>query len=89
MHKLHRGLVALFSIIMGCWVLSALAIDGDQTYLVVYAKFKPGKAPEAIKIIHEHFWPVDRKIGRQAIPFADAQLPRSNRWTLDAWCTGG
>jgi hypothetical protein len=41
----------------------------QQTYLVAYAKFKPGKAPEALKIIHEHFWPVDKKVGCKAIPF--------------------
>ena len=50
-------------------VMPALAADGEQTYLVLYAKFKPGKTPEALKIIHEHFWPVDKKVGRKSIPF--------------------
>lgn len=62
-----RGFVLVF--LASCILSSVLAADGEQTYLVAYAKFKPGKAPEAIKIIHEHFWPVDKKVGRQAIPF--------------------
>jgi hypothetical protein len=61
------SLVLLFC--ASCMFSSAFAADGEQTYLVVYAKFKPGKAPEALKIIHEHFWPVDKKVGRKAIPF--------------------
>ena len=47
----------------------AFADDTNQTYLALYEKFKPGKAPEGIKIIKEHFIPVDRKIGRKVIPF--------------------
>lgn len=45
------------------------AVAQEQVYLVLYAKFKPGKAPEAIRIIREHFVPVDMKIGRKPIPF--------------------
>jgi len=61
------GLVWL--LFASCSFPSAFAADSEQAYLVLYAKFKPGKAPEALKIIHEHFWPVDKKVGRQAIPF--------------------
>ena len=67
MQRAARGFVSL--ILASCLLSSVLAADGEQTYLVAYAKFKPGKAPEALKIIHEHFWPVDRKVGRKAIPF--------------------
>lgn len=38
-------------------------------YAVSYAKFKPGMADEARRIIYEHFWPVDKEIGREVIPF--------------------
>jgi hypothetical protein len=61
------GVVSLFALYS--MLMPAFAADAEQTYLVAYAKFKPGKAPEALKIIHEHFWPVDRKVGRKAIPF--------------------
>ena len=43
--------------------------DGGTWYLARYAKFKPGMAPEAQRIIHEHFWPVDQEIGRPVIAF--------------------
>jgi len=65
-----RATFGIVSLLALCSMLMpALAADVEQTYLVAYAKFKPGKAPEALKIIHEHFWPVDRKVGRKAIPF--------------------
>ena len=38
-------------------------------YLVHYVRFKPGMESEARRIIYDHFWPVDREIGREAIPF--------------------
>jgi hypothetical protein len=38
-------------------------------YQADYAKFKPGMAEEARRIIYEHFWPVDREIGRHVIAF--------------------
>jgi hypothetical protein len=44
-------------------------IEGVTWYTVSYAKFKPGMADEARKIIYEHFWPVDKEIGREVIPF--------------------
>ena len=46
---------------------SAFAAD-EQSYLVLYEKFKPGKAPEGIKMIKEHFIPTDKKVGRKVIP---------------------
>src|SRR5215475_8940327 len=49
-------------------VPSAFA-DEEQSYLVLYEKFKPGKAPEGIKLIKEHFIPTDKKVGRKVIPF--------------------
>ena len=68
--KIQHRAVVLFSLFLAsCMFSSVCAADDEQTYLVAYAKFKPGKAPEAIKIIHEHFWPVDKKVGRKAIPF--------------------
>jgi hypothetical protein len=48
---------------------SAPGADTDKVYLVAYAKFKAGKAPEALKIIHEHFHEVDKSIGRRVLPF--------------------
>lgn len=44
-------------------------IEGVTWYTVSYLKFKPGMAAEARKIIYEHFWPVDKEIGREVIPF--------------------
>jgi hypothetical protein len=38
-------------------------------YRAQYARFKPGMAEEARRIIYDHFWPVDREIGRQVIAF--------------------
>ena len=47
----------------------AIGADGGQVYLVIQVKFKPGKAPEALKIVHERFHMVDKKIGRKVLPF--------------------
>src|SRR5689334_23145736 len=66
---LQRAVLSFVSLFLLCMLSSAIAADGDQAYLVLYAKFKPGKAPEALKIIREHFFPVDKKIGRKSIPF--------------------
>ncbi len=44
-------------------------IEGVAWYTVSYAKFKPGMAEEARKLIYDHFWPVDKEIGREVIPF--------------------
>lgn len=44
-------------------------IERVAWYTVSFTKFKPGMADEARKIIYEHFWPVDREIGRDVIPF--------------------
>ena len=70
--ELHRfaamhgvlGIAVLFAMLLP----SAFAAD-EQSYLVLYEKFKPGKAPEGIKMIKEHFIPTDRKVGRKVIPF--------------------
>ena len=43
--------------------------EGATYYVVSYTKFKAGKADEARKIIYEHFWPIDKVIGRDVIPF--------------------
>lgn len=48
---------------------SGKPIEGVTWYTVSYTKFKSGMAEEARKIIYEHFWPVDKEIGRQVIPF--------------------
>ena len=64
----HASIKITLLLLASCMLSSAFAADAEQTYLVAYAKFKPGKAPEALKIIHEHFWPVDKKVGRKAIP---------------------
>ena len=45
-------------------------------YRMVYVKFKPGTREEAMKLIYDHFWPVDKEIGREVIPFD----PVSGEW---------
>jgi hypothetical protein len=47
----------------------AQGADTDKVYMVLSAKFKPGKAPEALKMIREHFLKVDKAVGRRVIPF--------------------
>lgn len=47
----------------------AIGADGEQVDLVMQIKFKPGKAPEALSIIREHFQSVDKRIGRKVLPF--------------------
>ena len=55
--------------VLGQGAQTGNAIEGVTWYTVTYTKFKPGMADEARKIIHEHFWPVDKEIGREVIPF--------------------
>ena len=43
--------------------------EGATYYVVLYTKFKHGKGDEAREIIYEHFWPTDKAIGRDVIPF--------------------
>jgi hypothetical protein len=67
-------LAALFLALSATPVLSQGAQSGNQIqdvmwYTVSYTKFKPGMADQARKIIYEHFWPVDKEIGREVIPF--------------------
>lgn len=45
------------------------AADTDKVYLAMAAKFKSARAPEALKMIYEHFHKVDKTVGRRAIPF--------------------
>ena len=45
-------------------------------YRMVFVKFKPGTLPEAQKLIYDHYWPVDKEIGREVIPFD----PVSGEW---------
>lgn len=45
-------------------------------YRIVYVKFKPGALEEAQKLIYEHYWPIDKEIGREVIPFD----PISGEW---------
>ena len=40
-------------------------IEHVAWYRVMHLKFKPGMTDEARKIIHEHFIPVDKEIGRE------------------------
>ena len=54
---------------LGQGAQSGKPIEGVTWYTVSYTKFKPGMVDEARKIIYEHFWPVDREIGRRVIPF--------------------
>lgn len=63
---LLAALAALFTMLVPG---AATAADGDKVYLVIAAKFKPGKAPEALAIIRERFFPVDKAIGRKPIAF--------------------
>jgi len=38
-------------------------------YVVSYTKFKHGMGDEAMRLIYDHFWPIDKAIGRKVIPF--------------------
>jgi len=67
--NLERVVVLAVSLFLVFTHTQLFAADEEQVYLAAYAKYKPGKAVEAIKMIHEHFFPVDRKIGRKSIPF--------------------
>jgi hypothetical protein len=51
---------------------------GEHTswYRIIYVKFKPGASDEARKLIYDHFWPIDKEIGREVIPFD----PISGEW---------
>jgi hypothetical protein len=48
---------------------AAAQIEGVTWYRVSYAKFKPEMVEAARRIIYEHFWPVDREIGREVLAF--------------------
>ena len=66
------GLLALVLLVpsVSAQELPTAMMREDATYYVVsYTKFKPGMADEARKIIYDHFWPVDREMGREVIPF--------------------
>lgn len=65
---LRQTVVGMLTLLLAFSSLPSALAD-DQIYLVAYSKFKTGKAPEALKIIREHFFPIDKKIGRQSIPF--------------------
>jgi hypothetical protein len=43
----------------------AKKLENVKWYSVSFVKFKTGTAEEARKIIHEHFMPVDKVIGRE------------------------
>jgi len=71
---MERRRFAALRAVLGIAVLVIMVIpsafaDEEQSYLVLYEKFKPGKAHEGIKIIKEHFIPTDKKVGRKVIPF--------------------
>ena len=65
----HVALAALLAIAAVSTHTPVRAADTDKVYLVIAAKFKAGKAPEALRIIHEHFHKVDKTVGRRVIPF--------------------
>lgn len=67
--NLSRALLFSLSVLLALCIFPASAADGDQAYLVMFVKFKPGKKPDAFKIIREHFVPVDQKIGRRPFGF--------------------
>jgi hypothetical protein len=48
---------------------SQAADENVLWYQVLSVRFKVGKADEALKIIHEHFFKVDKTIGRKVLPF--------------------
>lgn len=54
---------------LGQGAQSGTPIQGVTWYSVSYTKFKPGMADQARKIIYESYWPVDKEIGREVIPF--------------------
>lgn len=43
--------------------------EGVTYYSAWHVKFKPGMADEALELIYDHFWPIDKVIGREVIPF--------------------
>ena len=63
------ALAAFLAIVAFSTQTAVRAADTDKVYLVIAAKFKSGKAPEALRMIHEHFHKVDKTIGRRVIPF--------------------
>jgi len=65
----YRVALCILAMLAVTFASPAIGADGDKLYLVAYAKFKAGKAPEALKIIHEHFHKVDKTIGRRVFPF--------------------
>jgi hypothetical protein len=62
-------LAALMALVVFTAQTPVAAADTDKVYMVLSAKFKPGKAPEALKMIREHFHKVDKTVGRRVIPF--------------------
>ena len=50
-------------------------------YINLYIKFKPGRAEEGLKIIHDYFVAADKVIGRNVIGFQC----KSGRWDVIAF----
>jgi hypothetical protein len=67
--RTHLALATFVAVVAFSVHNSVRAAETDRVYQVNAVKFKPGKAPEALKIVHEHFHKVDRTIGRHTIPF--------------------
>ena len=72
-HSVRRVVIGMIAVALVAFSiqLSADAADSPNAswYQVLSVKFKPGKATEALQIIHEHFHKVDKAIGRKALPF--------------------
>jgi hypothetical protein len=72
---MHRTLVAALIISLSPAVVSAQTAPARAQsapvlwYEANYARFKPGMADSARRIIYGHFLPVDQEIGRRVIAF--------------------
>jgi hypothetical protein len=45
------------------------ANERTSWYRITYVKYRSGALEEAQKLVYDHFWPIDKEIGREVIPF--------------------
>jgi len=72
MSVFRAGLISFLAVALIALMSLPSAQAADEKvawYQVLSVRFKVGKADEAIKIIHEHFFKVDKAIGRKVLPF--------------------
>src|SRR5215469_18753511 len=71
MSVFRAGLISFLAVALIALISLPSAQAADEKvawYQVLSVKFKVGKADEAVKIIHEHFWKVDKTTGRKMLP---------------------